>query len=337
MSERKLASTQKVLEILPIENADAIEIAVINGWNVVVKKNSVSVGDIVVYFEIDSWVPHNIAPFLTNPDKIRTFNGVEGNRLKTKRLRGVISQGLVIPQCDLLKFPIAVENVDLTDVLGIQKWEKELPISLQGFAKGNFPSFVPKTDEERIQNLRRNFESGYLNGEYRITEKLDGTSFTAYFNEGVFGVCSRNIDLKRSDGNTYWVIADQYDLENKMTEYGHNIAIQGEIIGKGIQGNQYGLDNLELRVFKMWDVNEKRYLFDSELREMCTLFGLKQVPDFGTFEIDNSIMNIQHVVDIATGESTFNGTMREGLVFQHLVNTNVHFKAINNEWLLKYE
>lgn len=70
MSERKLASTQKVLEILPIENADAIEIAVINGWNVVVKKNSVSVGDIVVYFEIDSWVPHHIAPFLTNLDKL---------------------------------------------------------------------------------------------------------------------------------------------------------------------------------------------------------------------------------------------------------------------------
>lgn len=337
MTERKLASTQKVLEILPIENADAIEVAVINGWNVVVKKNSVAVDDIVVYFEIDSWVPHDVAPFLTNPDRIRLYNGVEGNRLKTKKLRGVVSQGLVLPQTDVLKFPINKEDVDLTDVLGIQKWEKSIPVQLQGFAKGNFPSFIPKTDEERIQNLRRDFVGGFLNGTYHVTEKLDGTSFTCYFNDGVFGTCSRNLDLKRSDGNTYWGIVDQYDLEHKMTEYGLNIAIQGEIIGKGIQGNQYGLNHLELRVFKMWDINEKRYLSNNELMYMCKLFELQMVPNLGTFEIDNAFMVIQNIVDEAVGKSVLNNTMREGIVLHHIDNPAIHFKAINNEWLLKYE
>lgn len=338
---RKLASTQRVLEIKPIENADSIEVAVINGWEVVVKKNSVQKDDIVCYFEIDSWIPHDLAPFLTKNERYKLYQGITGNRLKTVRLRGQLSQGLIIPVNELFKFRIVQEDIDLTDVLNIKKWEKELPASLAGFAKGNFPSFIPKTDEERIQNLKRQFGDGNLDGRYELTEKLDGTSFTAFSHNGEHGVCSRNLELKRSDGNTYWTIFDKYNFDyifgDPLTGI-DNIAIQGEIVGPGIQGNQYGLTEHKLFVFKIWDIEEKRYYTPTERSEFCEVHCLTEVPVIDTgFVVDHNVQTIQDILNVVNSKSVLNDTMREGLVFNNTDRPDIHFKAINNEWLLKYD
>lgn len=161
---RKLASIKPITYIKPIEGADAIECAIVDGgWPVVVKKGEYKVGDVAIYLEIDSWVPHELAPFLSKGQEPREYNGVKGERLRTVKLRGQVSQGLLLPTTILDEkglWPLAGDPVghDLTAQLGIQKWEPPIPAQLQGTMKGNFPHFIPKTDQERCQNLRKEFD-----------------------------------------------------------------------------------------------------------------------------------------------------------------------------------
>ena len=149
---RALATIRVIEAINPIPNADAIDVASIGGWNVVVKKGAHQVGEKVVYLEIDSWVPEHLAPFLNTGSPAKEFEGVVGYRLRTKKLRGVVSQGLILPtppgQTDVFN-----DGDDLTELLNIKKYEKPVNAQLAGIARGNFPSFIPKTDQERIQNL----------------------------------------------------------------------------------------------------------------------------------------------------------------------------------------
>ena len=145
-----------------------------------------------------------------------------------------------------------------SELLGILKYEKPLSAQLAGQARGNFPSFIPKTDEERIQNLSKQLAKWQeQNLEFEVTEKLDGSSMTVYITteqdeQGQevprFGVCSRNLDLKDTEGNSFWEAAKKYDLERKLIEFNAecsmNIAIQGELVGEGIQGNKYKLTEI---------------------------------------------------------------------------------------------
>lgn len=101
MSERKLVTVRKIDSIETIEDADSIEVAVLGGWKAVVRKDEVKKGELVAYFEIDSLIP--VKPwseFLLKGSSLKTVNidGKEysGVRLRTKKLRGVISQGLVV-------------------------------------------------------------------------------------------------------------------------------------------------------------------------------------------------------------------------------------------------
>jgi RNA ligase (TIGR02306 family) len=154
MSERKMATIRKIDEIRPIEGADAIEAAVIGGWVVVIKKGEFRAGDLAVYLEIDSWVPHAVAPFLSKGQEPREFNGVKGERLRTVKLRGQVSQGLLLPIETAFpgsdrRFWWSQVNVDISERIGIQKWEAPIPASLSGDVEGVFPTVVPKTDQER--------------------------------------------------------------------------------------------------------------------------------------------------------------------------------------------
>jgi RNA ligase (TIGR02306 family) len=163
---RKLATVRKIDALEPIDGADLIETAVIGGWKVVVKKGEFTVGELATYFEIDSWIPTELAPFLTSEGKEpREYNGIKGERLRTVKLRGAISQGLLLPvtvlytavETRLKEFGVALETIplivnedmDVSDLLNIHKYEPPMPTQLAGMAKGNFPSFIPKTDEER--------------------------------------------------------------------------------------------------------------------------------------------------------------------------------------------
>lgn len=344
-TSRKLATVRKITDTQPIEGADAIDVATVDGWKVVVKKSEFNVNDLCIYFEIDSWVPATIAPFL---NKGRTYNGVEGERLRTKKLRGQISQGLVLPLNVLQEVSsfdsiLLEEGFDLTTILGVQKFEKPLAANLRGVARGNFPSFVHKTDQERIQNLKKEFENWKsTNEQWEITEKLDGSSMTVYLNNQVFGVCSRNLDLKETEDNSLWQVSRKLNLEEKMREVSggyKNFAIQGELVGPGIQGNKYGLKELDFYVFDVFDIDTQEYLPPAErLVLIDKVMKLKHVPVFDYIYVLDDNDTIDSLLTFADGASVIgNKSAREGLVYKNMNNSHKSFKTISNKWLLKNE
>ena len=196
---RKLASIQQIRDIQPIPNADAIEVVIINGWQVVAKKGEFKIGELCVYFEIDSFLP--IKPefeFLRKSCYKKMADGSKGFRLKTIKLRGQISQGLALPFDLFINTKAAFVEIgqDVTELLQVKKYEMPIPPALQGFAKGNFPSFIRKTDQERVQNIWYKLNEKYNHINFEVTLKLDGTSATYYYRDGEIGVCSRNLNLK---------------------------------------------------------------------------------------------------------------------------------------------
>lgn len=229
---RKLASIVIIEDLQPIESADFIEVAAVKGWKLVVKKNEFVIGDLAVYCEIDSFLPIRKEFEFLRKTSYKKMRDVEGFRLKTIKLRGQISQGLLIPVSILGDLRYEVGD-DVTKQLGIMKYEPPIPASLVGIAKGSFPSFIPKTDEERIQNLSDQYER-LKSHRYYITEKLDGSSVTYYLHNRQFGVCSRNLELVESVENSLWKVAIANGIEEKLRGFGKNMAIQGELIGEGI-------------------------------------------------------------------------------------------------------
>lgn len=339
---RKLASIRKIDEIRPIKDAEAIECAVMGGWTVVVKKGEYQPGDLAVYCEIDSWIPTELAPFLSKGKEPREFEGVKGERLRTIRLRGQLSQGLLLPYSvlgglvDLVDFAYPTEGDDVTEVLGIKKWEAVLPAQLAGEAKGLFPSLIPKTDQERVQNLVEEVKAAVEAGSlFEISEKLEGSSMTCYLIDGEFGVCSRNLDLRETEGNTFWATARAEGIEEKMRTSGLSggYAIQGELIGPGIQGNIYKLSKPEFRVFDVYNIADGVYLTPEARRSLIEHMGLKHVPVI-TCGKDLSTGSVADLLDWAEGPSRLNEKQeREGIVFKQ-TKGGMSFKAISNKYLL---
>ena len=335
---RKLATIRKIDELNPIEGADAIECAVVGGWKVVAQKGLYNVGDLAVYFEIDSWIPTKLAPFLSKGKEPREFEGVKGERLKTIKLRGQLSQGLLMPLAEINKFfevtPHWSEDEDMTEVLGILKWEKPMNAQLAGVCRGNFPSLIPKTDQERVQNLKKEITAAVEAGlAFEVTEKLEGSSMTVYLMDGEFGVCSRNMDLKETEGNSFWATARRDDIESKLRALGmDNVAIQGELIGPGIQGNIYKLSQPEFHVYDIYDIKAGIYVNPDHRWDVVGKLGLTHVPviwhEFGL------AADVDAIIAQADGSSWLNKEQeREGIVFKQ-VNGGMSFKAISNKYLL---
>ena len=336
MAERAMATIRKIDAIDPIEGADAIEVATVGGWKVVVKKGEFEVNSLAVYLEIDSWVPNELAPFLTKGTEPREYNGVKGERLRTVKLRGQISQGLLLPlepTCKNIE-SLLFEDLDVSVPLNVQKWERPIPAQLAGQVRGNFPALVPKTDQERIQNLRKQFDK-FMEDTWSVTEKLDGSSCTFYLDdEDQFHVCSRNLDLKEDENNSFWKTAKKYDIEGIMRRNSmKGMAIQGEMIGEGIQGNQYKVV-LDFYVYDMYNTKTGEYILPSQLKAACERLGLNHVPILAE-GITLAGSSIQSILSEAEGKSRLNGSEREGIVFKSESVHDRSFKAISNKWLLK--
>lgn len=341
---RKLATIRKIDALNPIEDADKIEVATVGGWKVVAQKGLYNVGDLAVYFEIDSWIPETLAPFLVKGKEARVFEGVSGERLKTIKLRGQISQGLLMPYKEAIPFAeqgVLGEGDDVTELLNIKKWEKAIPAQLAGQMKGNFPTVIPKTDQERCQNMVKEIVAANESGlQFEITEKLEGSSMTCYLIKGEFGVCSRNMDLKETEGNSFWATARKEDIEAKMRAVDEHWdwAIQGELIGPGIQGNIYNLKEVEFRVFDVYNIQLGGYLDPADRRALIDRMGLKHVPVLAAHAslYDTlGITDIPQLLKFAEGKSVMGliGCEREGVVFKEC-NGGMSFKAISNKYLL---
>lgn len=358
MTIRKLASIQKIDEINPIENANRIEIAKVQGWQVIVKKGEFKVNDKCIFVEIDSVLPET-------PEF--EFLRTKHFRIKSQKMRGILSQGIVFPMSILIsKTNCWIEGNyhigdEVTDLLGITKYEPPISPQLMGMAKGNFPSFIPKTDEERLQSRIKLLDE--IRGKQcYITQKEDGTSATFYHNietssfgfgdepevTELFGVCSRNLELKNeafpgSDLNTYWKVAIQYDLENKLKQFyrdtGRNIAIQGEITGDGIQNNRLGLprNKYQLHLFNIFDIDNHKYLDYDEFIRVCTLIGL---PHVEVLYVGNFNFTLEELLEMAKGKYSGTDNNREGIVirpfkeeFSDVLQGRLSFKVLNNDYL----
>lgn len=351
---RKLASIQTVNAVEPIPNADAIERIRILGWWVVVKKGEHAPGDSVVYCEIDSLLPERpefefLRTSSFKPAQVDAEGATvlpAGFRIKTVRLRGQVSQGICFPLSILPAGSPLEEGADVTDFLGILKWEPPLPVGMGGKVKGPFPGFLPKTDEIRVQIL----ESTLLRHQgktFYVTEKLDGTSFTAFLRQGEFGICSRNLWMDEADESNILVrVARALKLEERLhaarERLGFDLAIQAEVIGPGIQKNKYALAAVTLRVFSVLNVDAYRLLNHAEMLGLLSESGLEPVPQLGTLVLDHTVDGL---VAFSEGFSALNPKIqREGVVLRPLaeeydedIGGRLSFKAINPKFLLKYD
>lgn len=331
--ERKLVSIQGVDAIAPIEGADNIMQARVMGWTVVVKKGEFAPGDRCVFFEIDSVLPDGPA--------WSEFMRPRGFRVRTVKLRGVLSQGLALP-VSILGGAVPEPGIDLRDRLGVVKYEPVLPDARE--VAGPFPGRVPKTDEIRLQSALGVL--GELAGrEFFVTTKCDGTSATYVKDgDGSLVACSRNWALVPGE-NHVWRLAAQYELARRLPP---DFAIQGEICGPGIQKNRLGLPGLELFVFSVYDVRAARFLDFEPFVAFCAEHGLRTVP------IERVVRGAEaaayrHDLDgwLEAARGLYPGTKqrKEGIVVRPLVEvrsetlggSRLSFKVINNDFLLKDE
>ena len=340
MSERKLASIQTILSLSPIAGADAILLAKVLGWELVVKKTEFQVGDRCVYFEIDS-----VLPIAQWNDHLRKEPNKQ-LRIKTIRLRGQLSQGLAMPMSIIPTGEYEVGQ-DVTELVGVTKYEPVVPAHLSGMAKGNFPAFLHKTDETRLQSEPRVLDEAISKGLVLVgTLKMDGTSFTAYRRDAEFGVCSRNLDLKETEDNAHWRMARKLKLEEILRGEPCNLSIQGEIVGPSIQANRLGLSESKLYLFNLFDIDTGKYLSHTELSAFAEKHGLKVVPTVYRLDFGGVVgpRDVNHLLNIANNLSYDNGTPAEGIVWRSMCETHsdflkgrLSFKTISNRYLEKYK
>jgi len=353
--KRKLASIQKIAEIKPIEGADAIEAVRVLGWWVVAKKSEFKVGDLAVYLTIDSWVPHDLAPFLSKGKEPREYNGVKGEKLRTVKLRGQVSQGLLLKPTELV-FAVETKSIgpgssaflrighlynegeDLTEILGIQKWEAPIPAQLHGKMKGNFPSWARKTDQERAQNIWDEIYAAKEAGvRFEVTVKLDGSSCSIGMSpDNEYTVCSRNLSLQTDqEGNSFVLAGRKYGLEEKLAALGRPLMISGELMGPNIQGNQENLKEHELFVFDVFDPRTGAYVTAKERKDITEKLGLNHalVLHDGVTLDELGINTLDDLLKFAEGPS-INSPQREGVVFKS-IDGSFSFKAISNKWLIR--
>lgn len=346
---RKLVTLRTISHILPIENADQIEQVVVDGWSLVCQKGIHSVGDTVLYFEIDSFLPSSDERFESFMKfGITTFEDKEGHRVKTKRLRGVYSQGVLMP---ISSFP-EIENpqfgVDYSELVGVVKWEKSEVTGNSGNQKGSFPDFLRKSDQERIQNLYNRFMDDQRDQEYVGTLKMDGSSVTAYVKNDpilgipVFGMCSRNQELKFSPEGTPMEERGKFEqgiinsgiMEKLVNAYlnGYEIAIQGELVGPGIQGNFERHETYQVYAYNIFHIPTQRYVSYNVFKQFSNALKLQIVPEiYGPTKILQK--PIKEILEMADGDSPF-AKYREGIVWKE-INGGTQFKAISNKYLSK--
>lgn len=373
MSERKLASVQRIKALLPIPGADKIEIALILGWQVVVKKGEFMEDDQVYFFEIDSWIPHTLAPFLTGAGKEpKVFNDIPGERLKTVKLRKTLSQGLVLPIPDDIAGMYA-EGQDVTEVLNIQKWEAVEKVSGTRMPNGTtlrpFPSFLKKTDQERIQNCGGIVQHA-LEEVFEATVKKDGSSCTvfrvdpsspfytaasrliskeksfwkrmiAFFHvkEPVFGICTRNTMLPLyGDSNFHPAAIPALMALHEPDMKGRSFAIQGEVVAPNIQDNHEKVFEPEFHAFDVFDIDRQEYMRPGFRQTFCWAYHIPHVTILANGKLENIIDYSGNVVSdvlrYAEGDGDNPDVIREGVVFKSY-ERDFSFKAVSNEYLLK--
>lgn len=380
--KRALAYIQHVTNIRPIDGADNIEQCNVLGWNLICKKGEFHEGDPCVYIEIDSKVPEReefeflrAKGFKVKTMKLGKFNcisqGLAMPQSAFKELAG-LSEGTDVTDILGIKYSVQEDNARKGNGdpnakyksmaarhqkifkkkwarwMMRRSWGRKVMFFFFGKKKDNprgFPTFVSKTDEERVENQPWRIGDGKT---YLATEKLDGTSCTYALerkgrNKFEFYVCSRNVrqqDEKQEcyhDHNIYWDLAFKYNIEQHLKDFLNQfpqlkwVCIQGEGVGS-VQGNPLKLTEDDLYVFNFKESQTGRWSSMAgagQVRE----WGMKWVPILGEVQMPDTMEELKV---LATGKSRVNPeVMREGIVYRSLDGSD-SFKNVSREYLLKH-
>ncbi|KAH7163126.1 hypothetical protein B0J13DRAFT_634335 [Dactylonectria estremocensis] len=395
---RKLVTVRRVASLTPIPGADRIETAAIDGWNCVVAVGQFKPGDLGLYFEIDSLLPGSderwafLAPKTAGsgdgPDPEQPPPDI---RIRTVRIRKAVSQGLLVA---LSRFPevtdvmdrlrrelgsqeamedeVVARGMSFDDALGVRKFEKTAAEDAAeasaerawglGDPAAAFPDFVPKTEQERVQNLPGVFGSHWRDAVFQESAKMDGSSATVYYMRrdsphygllpalppgcvasqhagGRVGVCSRNRELgeQNRESPLFWATVRAAGIPDALARCGRNVALQGELCGSSIQANFEGFRPGEhaFFLFAVWDIDTQRYLPPREVHETwAPMLGVRHVAVEGYRPLREIASSVAELVARADGKG-IHGRKREGIVLKH-VDGNFSFKAISNSYLLKH-
>lgn len=360
---RKLASIKIISDILPIEGRDRIELAIVDGWQIIVKKGEYQIGDKTVFVEIDSVLPEKPEYEFLRSKKFR---------IKTMKMAGVLSQGICFPLSVLPQDREYQLEEDVTELMGITKYEpnednrdaevkEKTPKKFQHpifkflfkfsiFRKlllpkkqnKGFPDFISKTDETRIQNMPFILKNKDI--KFVVREKIDGQSGTFFLKKlnkkyfwqkqnYDFGVCSRNLRLWNEDNSTYWTVARKYNIKKILEDLigdSDFVAIQGECIAPNVQGNKYKITEPDLYVFNLIYPSGKVPCLEAE--QILKKYNIKWCPLVNdSYTLPNTV---NEMLDYATGKSALYNTLREGLVLRNY-DKNISFKAVSPEFLIK--
>jgi RNA ligase (TIGR02306 family) len=346
---RKLASIQYIHDVTPIKDADRIELAHVLGWQCVVPKGEFKPGDLGVYFEIDSFLPiEDRYEFLRKSSYRKSEIMGEGLYIRTQKMRGEISQGLLLP---LSTFPeitpdMALIDKDVTDLLHVRKWEIEERATDQGTIISQLPTGVPKTDETRVQSEAELIhELGKQ--PYYITTKMDGSSHSVFVDEDdEIHVTGHNYEYADDDKCSFYKYLKSKDFINGIRQYKIDngfatLTIQGEFCAPGIQGNPVKLTKPEWYVFTLM-IDGKR-MDMPKLVEICDDIGLTTVPieEEGT-DFDHKYPTVDDVLARADQSMYSKGVKAEGIVIRPIesvysptIGTYLSMKAVSNKYLLK--
>jgi RNA ligase (TIGR02306 family) len=330
---RALATIQKVNKLAVIDRSDFLELAHIKGWQCVVKKGEFRESEKAVYFEVDSFLPVDERyEFLRKTSYRSNADNGEGFRIKTLRLRGQLSQGLLLPLSGFPEIANHEEGSDVTEALGVKKWYMPEAPSATGTIIGGRPFGIPASDEIRIQSEPDLIDK--LNGHpYYITTKMDGTSCIVYCIEGKIGCCSRNHEIKDEEGALYWMPAYKYGLKDKLLRMNQNVVLTGELCGPGIQKNRLRLDTYAWYVFDCKAGDTSKYLSYEEMIDFCGTLDIPTVPleergDRYDYTLDDLLRK-------AKGKY-LSGLDKEGIVVRNSARPHeVSFKVLNNDFLLR--
>ena len=343
---RKLASIQRIFKTEPIEDADRIELAYVLGWQCVVNKGQFKPMDTAVYFEIDSFLP--IRPeyeFLRGSSYRNTDIMGEGFRLKTQKFRGKVSQGLLLPLSQFPELSADMEpGTDVTDILGVRKWEVEERVTTGGTVIGDLPGSIPHTDETRVQADPEIIKE-FAGLEYYISTKMDGSSHSVSTDENGFHVTGHNYEYKDDGNSDFYNLVNERGYREKLEEFKAkeglaSVTVQGELCGPGIQQNRLKLKKPEWYVFTVMENGERVGL--ERMLDVCKKLELTTVP---IEEVDTDLVSKYHAVEdlLERSDGSYpNGGKKEGIVirptrpvFSSRISAELSMKVVNNKYLLK--
>ena len=345
---RKLASIQRIWKIEPIEGADRIELAHVLGWQCVVNKGQFSEMDLAIYFEVDSFLP--VRPefeFMRASSYRNTDIMGEGFRLRTMKFRGQISQGLLLPISEFPEIPEEAElGADVTEILGVRKWEIEEKATTGGTVIGTLPYDIPHTDETRVQ-AEPDLIQAFAGLEYYISTKMDGSSHSIGIDEDGFHVTGHNYEYKNDGLSAFYELVNKRGIEEKLKTFAadnglRTITLQGELCAPGIQKNPLKLTAPEWYVFTVREDGKRVGL--KRMLEVCDALKVENVPIEETgFDLPAKYPTVEALLERADGEYP-KGGKKEGIVIRpiepvycELISASLSMKVVSNRYLLKKE